>query len=92
MRMIFFCEGCICIQFRFFYLRSTRQSARMSTDVRGQLELMMLTRHEDYQELSSKINLVNRQLNAKIDAINDRFSDLHQKIMTVTNKLNMPTK
>jgi hypothetical protein len=64
----------------------------MSVDIRGQLELMMLTRHEDYQELSSKISLVNKQLNAKIDAINDRFSDLHQKIMTMTNKQNLPAK
>ena len=90
MRMIFFCEGCICIQFRFFYLRRTRQSARMSTDVRGQLELMMLTRHEDYQELSSKINLVSRQLNVKLDALNERFSELLQLVRTITNKLNMP--
>jgi hypothetical protein len=64
----------------------------MSVDIRGQLELMMLTRHEDYQELSNKISLVNKQLNAKIDAINDRFCDLHQKIMTMTNKQNLPTK
>ena len=53
---------------------------------------MMLIRHEDYQDLSNKINLVNRQLNAKIDAINDRFSELNQRIMTVTNKLNIPSK
>ena len=76
----------------FFLLKKQRHSTRMSVDIRGQLELMMLTRHEDYIELSSKISLVNKQLNAKIDAINDRFSDLHQRIMTVTNKLNLPTK
>ncbi len=76
----------------FFLFKKTRHSTRMSVDVRGQLELMMLIRHEDYQDLSNKINLVNRQLNAKIDAINDRFSELNQRIMTVTNKLNIPSK
>jgi hypothetical protein len=67
----------------------------MSDDVRGQLgqlELMMLTRHQDYQELSSKINLVNRQLNAKFDALLERFADLLQKMTTITNKLNMAVK
>lgn len=66
----------------------------MSADVRqlGQLELMMLTRHQDYQELSGKINLVNRQLNAKLDAVVERLADLHQKIASITNKLNMPAK
>jgi phage shock protein A len=67
----------------------------MSADVRGQLgqlELMMLTRHQDYQELSGKINLVNRQLNAKLDSVVERLADLHQKITSITNKLNMAAK
>jgi hypothetical protein len=63
----------------------------MSADAR-QLELLMLTRHEDYQELSSKINLVSRQLNVKLDALNERFSELLQLVRTITNKLNMPAR
>lgn len=60
----------------------------MSLEVR-QLELMMLARHEDYQELSNKINLVNRQLNVKLDALNERFSELHQKMTFIANKLSL---
>lgn len=75
---------------RLFYLRSGRQYA-MSADAR-QLELLMLTRHEDYQELSSKINLVSRQLNVKLDALSERFAELQQQIRFIANKLSMPAK
>ncbi len=32
------------------------------------LELLLLTRQEDYQELSNKINQVNKQLGARMDS------------------------
>jgi adenosyl cobinamide kinase/adenosyl cobinamide phosphate guanylyltransferase len=64
----------------------------MNDDMGKKLELLILTRQEDYQELSNKINQVNKQLNARMDALIERFAELAQKMLFVTNKVNMNVK
>jgi len=56
------------------------------------LELLILTRQEDYQELSNKINQVNKQLSVRMDALIERFAELNQKMLVLTNKVNMNVK
>ena len=56
------------------------------------LELLVLTRQEDYQELSNKINQVNKQLSMRMDTLLERFDDLNQKILVLTNKVNLNMK
>ena len=56
------------------------------------IELLVLTRQEDYQELSNKINQVNKQLNMRIDTLLERFDDLHQKMLVLTNKVHLNIK
>ena len=56
------------------------------------LELLILTRQEDYQELSNKINQVNKQLSVRMDALIERFADLNQRMLVLTNKVNMNVK
>ena len=56
------------------------------------LELLILTRQEDYQELSNKINQVNKQLSMRMDALIERFAELNQKMLVLTNKVNMNVK
>ena len=60
----------------------------MDNDTNRKLELLLLTRQQDYQELSTKINNVNRQLGARMDALIERFDELHQKMVVLTNKVN----
>ena len=56
------------------------------------IELLVLTRQEDYQELSNKINQVNKQLSVRMDALIERFADLNQRMLVLTNKVNMNVK
>ena len=56
------------------------------------IELLVLTRQEDYQELSNKINQVNKQLNMRMDTLLERFDDLHQKMLVLTNKVHLNIK
>ena len=78
--------------FRIFYLRSTRPLTVMDDDMGKKLELLILTRQEDYQELSNKINQVNKQLSVRMDALIERFAELNQKMLVLTNKVNMHVK
>ena len=61
----------------------------MDGDVGKKFELLILTRQEDYQELSNKINQVNKHLNARMDALIERFAELNQKMLVITNKVNV---
>ena len=56
------------------------------------LELLVLTRQEDYQELSNKINQVNKQLSMRMDTLIERFDELNQKMLVLTNKVNVNVK
>jgi hypothetical protein len=56
------------------------------------IELLVLTRQEDYQELSNKINQVNKQLNMRMDTLLERFDDLNQKMLVLTNKIHLNIK
>ena len=60
----------------------------MDNDTNRKLELLLLTRQHDYQELSMKINNVNKQLGARMDALIQRFDELHEKMVVLTNKVN----
>ena len=64
----------------------------MDDDLRKKLELVLLTRHEDYQELSNKINQVNKQLSVRMDALIERYDELNQKMLALTNKVNVFVK
>jgi hypothetical protein len=55
---------------------------------RKELELLILTREEDYRDLSNKIKQVNVQLNMRMDALLDRFEDLSKKMVVLTSKVN----
>jgi hypothetical protein len=55
---------------------------------RKELELLMLTREEDYRDLSNKIKQVNTQLNMRMDALLERFEDLSKKMVVLTSKVN----
>ena len=52
-------------------------------------ELLIITRQEDYQELSNKINQVHKHLNARMYALIERFAELNQKMILITNKVNV---
>ena len=54
-------------------------------------EQLILTRQEDYQDLSNKINQVNKQLNARMDSLIERFAELNQKMLVLTQKVNNKT-
>ena len=56
------------------------------------IELLVLTRQEDYQELSNKINQVNKQLNMRMDTLIERFDELNQKMLILTNKIQLNIK
>jgi len=64
----------------------------MDCDTEKKLELLILTRQEDFQELSNKINQVNKQLSVRMDALCERFAELNQKMLVLTNKINMNMK
>jgi len=53
-----------------------------------EFELLILTREEDYRDLSNKIKQVNVQLNMRMDALIERFEDLNKKMVVLTNKVN----
>ena len=55
-------------------------------------ELLVLTRQEDYQELSNKISQVNKQLSVRIDGLIERFAELNQKMLVLTNKVSTNVK
>jgi hypothetical protein len=55
---------------------------------RKELELLILTREEDYRDLSNKIKQVNTQLNMRMDALLERFEDLSKKMVVLTSKVN----
>ena len=55
---------------------------------RKELELLILTREEDYRDLSNKIRQVNTQLNMRMDALLERFEDLSKKMVVLTGKVN----
>jgi hypothetical protein len=48
-----------------------------------ELELLILTREEDYRELSNKVKQVNIQLNVRMDALIERFEELSKKMVVV---------
>ena len=54
-------------------------------------EQLILTRQEDYQDLSNKINQVNKQLNARMDSLNERLAELNQRMLVLTHKVNNKT-
>ena len=64
----------------------------MDDDIDKKIELLVLTRQEDYQELSNKINQVNKQLNTRMDTLLERFDDLNQKMLVLTNKIHLNIK
>jgi hypothetical protein len=64
----------------------------MDDDLKKKLELLILTRQEDYQELSNKINQVNKQLNVRMDSLIEGFAELNQKMLVLTNKVNVNVK
>ena len=66
--------------------------AVMDDGMGKKLELLILTRQEDYQELSNKINQVNKQLSMRMDALIERFAELNQRMLVLTNKVNMNVK
>ena len=91
--MIFFFEISLYLyDFRIFYLRSMYPFTVMDDDMGKKFELLILTRQEDYQELSNKINQVNKQLSVRMDALIERFADLNQRMLVLTNKVNMNLK
>ncbi len=55
---------------------------------RKELELLILTREEDYRDLSNKIKQVNTQLNMRMDALLERFEEMNKKMVVLTNKVN----
>lgn len=55
---------------------------------RKELELLILTREEDYRDLSNKIKQVNTQLNMRMDALLERFEDLSKNMVVLTSKVN----
>jgi hypothetical protein len=59
---------------------------------RKELELLILTREEDYRDLSNKIKQVNVQLNMRMDALIERFEELSKKMIVLTSKVNCTTK
>ena len=61
----------------------------MDGSMTKKLESLIRTREEDYQELSNKITSVNKQLNARMDALISRFEELNQKIVAATRKTNV---
>jgi hypothetical protein len=60
----------------------------MDDDPKKKLELFILTRQEDYQELSNKVNQVNKKLSARMDNLIEHFAELNQKMLVLTNKVN----
>ena len=56
------------------------------------LESLIRTRQEDYQELSNKINQVNKQLSVRMDTLIERFAELNQKMLVLTNKVSTNVK
>ena len=60
----------------------------MDNDTNRKLELLLLTHQQDYQDLSAKINTINRQLGARMDALIMRFEELNEKMLVLTNKVN----
>ena len=66
------------------YLRRTKLFTVIDDDMGKKLELLILTRHEDYQELSNKINQVNKQLSVRMDSLSERFAELNQKMLVLT--------
>ena len=71
------------------YLRSRRQSAGMDGDLGKTLELLRITREEDYQEVSKKISQVHKELNARMDALIERFAELNQKVLVLTKQVSV---
>lgn len=43
-------------------------------------DLLVRTRDEDFKELLTRINQVNKQLNVRMDALIERFEELNEKI------------
>ena len=64
----------------------------MDGTIHKKLELFIRTREEDYQELSNKIKQVNNQLNMRMDALIQRFDELNQKIVILTNTVKTNVK
>ena len=58
----------------------------MDSDARKNLESLILTRQEDYHDLSNKINQVNKQLSLRMDSILERFAELNQQILDLKKK------
>ena len=58
----------------------------MDNDTNRKLELLLLTRQQDYQELSAKMNNINKQLGARMDALIERFDELNQKMLVLTKQ------
>jgi hypothetical protein len=58
----------------------------MDNDTNRKLELLLLTRQQDYQDLSAKMNNINKQLGARMDALIARFEELNQKMLVLTKQ------
>ena len=58
----------------------------MDNDTNRKLELLLLTRQQDYQELSAKMNNINKQLGARMDALIERFEELNQRMLVLTKQ------
>ena len=58
----------------------------MDNDTNRKLELLLLTHQQDYQELSAKMNNINKQLGARMDALIERFEELNQKMLVLTKQ------
>jgi len=52
----------------------------MDVTVGEKLDLLIRTREEDFKELSMKINVINKQLNMRMDALIERFQELNEKL------------
>ena len=60
----------------------------MDDTVRKELELLILTREEDYRELQNEIKQVNNQLNMRMDVLIESFEELNKKMVVLANKVN----
>ena len=60
----------------------------MDVQVRKQFESLVITRAEDYRDMSEKVNRMNKQLNMRMDVLIQRFEELNAKILTLMNKAN----
>jgi TolA-binding protein len=56
------------------------QSDGQATSFTKQMQLLVATREEDFQELSKKIADVQRQHNAKVESMTERIVQLERRV------------